>query len=348
MNKLYYLGNPEDGFGWGIANTNLIQALGKLCQVIIAPRTQKRFDAPIFVPIANPDLSPAVKHIAPRILGYCFAEWPLPEDAERNARIYDTVFAGSVWNCERLIAAGINHCQPLLQGIDHERFCPQPPSERKGFTVFSGGKYEFRKGQDLVIAAMSKFMSKHSDVVLLAAWHNPWKESMESMNNTWLIDPKDPFKTLPRDRVILLPSVPNVQTSGIYAQAHIGLFPNRCEAGTNLVMSEFMACERPVIASFATGHRDVLGETLLTKLDDEFTPERYSFGYTRYPYLLLNGSYDYAGWFNPPVSDIITHLEHAYNHREELQDRATECRELTKKLTWEACAKKIYNAAFEI
>jgi glycosyltransferase involved in cell wall biosynthesis len=150
------------------------------------------------------------------------------------------------------------------------------------------------------------------------------------MRNSWLVDFDDPLKNLPEDRVILLPPVPNEKLPQIYAQAHIGLFPNRCEAGTNLVMCEFMACGRPVIASYAHGHKDVL-DILNSK-----------------SYLLTIGAYDAAGWFNCEVSDIINALEDAYARKERLIELGKDCAALTHDLTWEACAKKIVEAAFPI
>lgn len=336
MRRLYYLGEPGDGYGWGVANTNLIRALGEFCEVITAPRTRPAFDAPIFVPIDSPDLKPTCKWKAPRILGYCFTEWPLPEDAHRHARAYDVIFAGSTWNTRKLQAAGIKHVQTLIQGVDFSLFQPQPPTARLGFVVFSGGKYEFRKGQDYVLAAMRRFMAQHADVVLLAAWHNPWPQSMASMNQSWLIAPQEPWQGIPEDRVIRLPPVPNEKTPQIYAQAHIGLFPNRCEAGTNLVMAEFMACGRPVIATYAHGHQDIL-----TPHSSILNPP-----HPAGPYLLTNGSYDPAGWFNPEVSDILWHLEHAYNHRDQLAARGQACSQLVERFTWRDCAERIARAAF--
>ncbi len=217
--------------------------------------------------------------------------------------------------------------------------------------MFSGGKYEYRKGQDYVLAAMREFMKHHADVTLIAAWHNQWQESINTMANSWLIDPKDPWAGLPEDRCHLLPAIPNAKTPEIYAQAHIGLFPNRCEAGTNLVMSEFMACERPVIASYATGHKDVFRAGDCPSCSEWVIPtekECQNCGEARnpYPYLLTNGSYDPAGWFNPNVSDIIAHLEHAYQHRDQLAGLGAQCRTFTERLTWGACAEKIVQAAF--
>jgi glycosyltransferase involved in cell wall biosynthesis len=322
--RLYYLGKPADGFGWGVCNTNLANALGEFCDVVVETSPRIVFDAPAFVPVDN-ELKPIRRVKAPRLLGYCFTEWPLPEDAERNARQYDVLFAGSNWNTAQLKAAGIKHAATLIQGVDLERFSPQPPSDRKGFVVFSGGKYEFRKGQDYVIAAMRRFMAVRSDVVLMTAWHNPWPHTMATMKNSWLINPENALDGLPMDRVVQLPAITNDKMAAIYAQAHIGVFPNRCEAGTNMVMCEFMACGRPVIASDAHGHNDVLG-----------------FG----QYTLRNGSYDHAGWFNPNVSDIICHLEHAYSNRDKLAIKGRLARQAMEAFSWRVTALKVAQAAF--
>lgn len=325
MNKLYYLGKPADGFGWGVANTNLVKALGEFCEVVVDPSSRDKFDAPVFVPVVDHSLKPLRKVKAPKQIGYCFTEWPLTDDAQRNARRYDVLFTGSSWNTTKLQAAGINNAQTLIQGVDFDRFTVQPPSPRKGFVIFSGGKFEFRKGQDYVIAALRRFMSVHPDAVLLAAWHNAWPESIASMRNSWLIDMAKPLDGLPEDRVIQLPAMPNEKTPTIYAQAHIGLFPNRCEAGTNMVMCEFLASGRPVIATMAHGHADVLDVS---------------------QYLLTTGTKDAAGWFNPEVSDILAHLEHAYANRDQLAERGNHARKLVERFTWRNAAEQVFRAAF--
>jgi glycosyltransferase involved in cell wall biosynthesis len=244
----------------------------------------------------------------------------------------------------------------LHQGIDFERFKVQPwtPFETRNgihhpstinhqpstkFVVFSGGKFEFRKGQDIVAAALRLFMRQHPDVVLLAAWHNAWPQSKASMSNSWLMPEwQQPYAELPTERVFVIPPLKNAQTPALYAQAHIGVFPNRCEAGTNMVMCEFMASGRPVIATAATGQADV------------FLPDPSTINHQPStncgPYLLTTGTVDPAGWFNCNVSDVLAYLEHAYEHRAELEARGQACRRLVEKFTWRACARKIAQAAF--
>jgi glycosyltransferase involved in cell wall biosynthesis len=360
--RLYYLGRPEDGFGWGVANTNITRALAEFCEVIIDTSNRKDFDAPVFMPIVDQQLTPARKVNAPRLIGYCFTEWPIGDKAQLNARQYDHIFAGSTWNSQRLAEHGIR-AEVLHQGIDFERFKVQPwtPFETRNpstinhqpstkFVVFSGGKFEFRKGQDIVCAAMRLFLRQHPDAVLLAAWHNPWPQSKASMISSWLLkDWRDPLLDLPCERVIEIPPLRNDQTPELYAQAHIGVFPNRCEAGTNLVMCEFMASGRPVIATAATGHADVFEKAKGERRKAEVgtcTSEPLAFSLQPSAFLLTNGTYDPAGWFNCNVSDVLACLEHAYQHRDELETRGLECRKLIERFTWRACAEKIFQAAF--
>src|SRR5207253_2111241 len=52
---------------------------------------------------------------------------------------------------------------------------------KDAFVVFSGGKFEFRKGQDLVIRAFKVLQDRHADVVLVNAWHNFWSFSVQTM-----------------------------------------------------------------------------------------------------------------------------------------------------------------------
>lgn len=331
MNKLFFCGKVGENYGWGTCIKNLKKHLSAFCEVEVVERAPtSKLHGPAFVPIIDYKLNPIFECRAEKVIGYCFTEAPLDDDSRTNAAKYDFIFAGSSWNKQRIKDAGIKTpCEVLLQGVDHDVFKPQPPSKREGFVVFSGGKYEYRKGQDYVCAAMNQFMRVRGDAVLVTAWHNHWPGSEITMKSSWLVNASNPFAGLPMNRVFELPLISHTQCAEVYAQSHIGLFPNRCEAGTNLVMMEYMACGRPVIASYATGQKDVLDPRWKN-------------------YLLKTGSYDPAGWFNPEVSDIICSLEYAYAHRDELPVMGAECAEFIKHLTWERCARQIYEAAFPL
>lgn len=65
----------------------------------------------------------------------------------------------------------------------------QPDTNAHGFrltlrlvVLHAGGKLEFRKGQDLVVAAMRRFLPHHPDARLLFAWHNPWPDYLRTLS----------------------------------------------------------------------------------------------------------------------------------------------------------------------
>ena len=328
MNRLYYLGKPADGFGWGIANTNLVRELADLCDVQVVDSNRVRFDAPVFTSVADSGLNPRRQIKAPRLLGYGFWEMPLlPDAAKINAERYHWIFAGSEWCAKRVRqATGTDNVSALVQGVDTDRFFSKPwKANRNAFRVFSGGKYEFRKGQDIVLAAMRIFMSQRKDAVLVTSWHNPWPETMNSMQQSWLIEPADPFKDIDPKRLFHLPPMKNEQMPDVYAESDVGLFPNRCEAGTNLVLCEFMASARPVIASATTGQGEVLKD---------------------YPLNLTQGAYDCAGWWNNDVSDCLVMLERCYQNRDKLPEWGALARKQVQELSWRKCAEQIAEKAF--
>ena len=64
--------------------------------------------------------------------------------------------------------------------------------------------------------------------------------------------------SIPLDRIYLAPLVHNNVIRQIYQQTDIGIFPNRCEGGTNLVAMEALASGLTCILSKNTGHLDLI------------------------------------------------------------------------------------------
>jgi hypothetical protein len=88
-----------------------------------------------------------------------FNDTVLEPDAVARAASYPAMVAGSTWNQQVMEAYGLTNVRTIIQGIDPTLFHPAP---RQGlladrFLVFSGGKLERRKGQDIMIAAFARF-----------------------------------------------------------------------------------------------------------------------------------------------------------------------------------------------
>jgi glycosyltransferase involved in cell wall biosynthesis len=109
----------------------------------------------------------------------------------------------------------------------------------------------------------------------------------------------------------------------IYKQTDIGIFPNRCEGGTNLVLMEYMACAKPVIASNTSGHKDIVtaeNALLLNDLRD----------------ISITGPDNQliARWQEPSVDELVAQIEYAYHHREEIQKIGVKAGQDLQKFTW--------------
>lgn len=255
-----------------------------------------------------------------------------------RARSYDLMIAGSTWNAELLKALGVPNVRMVLQGVDPSLFHPAPRTGLFGdrFLVFTGGKLEYRKGQDIVVEAFRRFQAKHTDAMLVTAWHNHWPETMAGIDATgyvrgmpavrngrcevtdWLI-----ANGIRAGAILDL----GLQSHAVIAQAlremHVAVFANRCEGGTNLVAMEAMACGVPTILSANTGHLNLIGRDTCFPL----AHQRPVTVRTR----LYRGT---SGWGESDPEEIVSLLEVAYHDRHEARRRGAEGAALIAQLSW--------------
>jgi glycosyltransferase involved in cell wall biosynthesis len=261
---------------------------------------------------------------------------------EATARLKELplVIVGSTWNQKLLQDAGAPRVELVLQGIDTSQFHPAPKRGlfKNRFVVFSGGKLEHRKGQDLVVRAFRIFAEKHKEALLLTAWGSPWPELARDLGvEDGMIPP--PFLAdgqlnahgwtrsngVPDEQVFHLGPIPNYLMPRIIREADVALFPNRAEGGTNLVAMECMASGVPVILSDNTGHRDLLEDGTAYALRHQAN-------------LPLPGTVD---WGNSDIDEMVAALETVYNAREAAQARALAGATNISHLTWTAQMNKL-------
>ena len=195
-----------------------------------------------------------------------------PEKLERLKR-YDWLVTASRWNHDVLASHGVSsHLVP--QGIDPTIWHPAPKSGRWNdrFVVFSGGKLEYRKGQDIVLAAFKMFHVKHLEALLVTSWQNQWPALAIDMTLNGHVE-HEPVVTsdgvdiegwcvdngIPEGAHIELGMVPNALLAPIVREADVAVFASRAEGGTNLGAMECLAAGVPTLFSDNTGHRDLPG-----------------------------------------------------------------------------------------
>jgi len=339
---------PEgQNFGWGVCSDYLYRELKNLTEVHRfggSEQEEGSIDGVVFHAMQNHDLKSLYKIRGTKNVGYIFFENELPENAVEAASSYDLILCGSTWNQEKFAEAGVHHTDTLIQGIDPVLFSSSTQEfPHPTFILFSGGKFELRKGQDLVLKAFSILSKKYRDILLINTWVNLWPHSMQTMQYSKHIKFELRGETheemmqhlyeandINPQRVLTLPLIPNTDLREVYLQTDLGVFPNRCEGGTNLVLMEYMACGKPVVASYTSGHKDILTDrnSIPIKRMHPFTIEN------------MAGMHP-AHWEEPDLEELIAAIEYAYHNRETAKYLGVNAGEDMRNFTWKKSAEKL-------
>lgn len=258
-----------------------------------------------------------------------FEEARLEAAAIERAKKHRLIVAGSQWNGDVLRAHGITHVVVAQQGYDDSVFFPGPrtPLWPGRFAVFSGGKLEARKAQDLVLQAFGEFHARHPEAVLVTAWHG-------FSNETDLDLPKRQDGSadlvawaaaygIPESAFVDIGFVPNRLMGDVLRGCDAALFANRCEGGTNLVAMEALASGLPTILSANTGHLDLVRSVPCHALRNQKESMR-------------------PGWGESDVGECLALLEEIFANPKQARARAVEAaRRMQEDWTWSARAAKV-------
>jgi glycosyltransferase involved in cell wall biosynthesis len=326
---------------------HVIQGIGTLSADLWAtlanlPDADARIDAPLLVGLGK-DLHP-VAPIGSKFLtgqpsiGVTFIEHSTLSSAGRQrADQFALIVAGSSWNEAVLRANGIVATTTVMQGVDTSVFHPASNTGRfrDRFVVFSGGKLEYRKGQDLVVKAFRAFHQRHPESLLLTAWSTFWHwrdvfmaagtDTMPACQGAggqvdiagWAI-----ANGVPAEALIALGKVPNIAMPHVLREADVALFPSRCEGGTNLAAMECMACGIPTILSANTGHLDLLRR------------DGVAYRLERQGSASCDG-YETQDWGESDVEEIVEKLEAVWRDREAARAVGRRGAEFIAPMTWE-------------
>ncbi len=253
---------------------------------------------------------------------------------------YEAIICGSSWNAEHLRKAGYKKAVTVLQGVNSNHFFPRiaPLANDGKFYIFSGGKLEIRKGQDLVMKAFKLIQDKLPNARLVTNW--AWRQEAAFANQyhkaktaqfAWVIEknthgfsvniPKTAMNYgIDPSRIICLKMTLNHRIAQIMQQCHMAVFPNRAEGGTNLVAMEAIATGLPSVIGYNTGQKDLfkicpdlheIGLTSDTKPSDKMPSGSDS--------ETKENIIDEQGFHSPnEVADRILQIYNNYDHYQQL------------------------------
>lgn len=168
----------------------------------------------------------------------------------------DALFVCSQWAKTVVIKNGINvptFVVPL--GVDTDIFNPEKYKKQEdGKTIFFNcGKWEYRKGHDIIITAFNLAFNKDDDVELWMLCNNPFLTPERS--NYW-VNMYMQSELGIAGKIKILPRIPsNDGVAEIMSQTDCGVFPARAE-GWNLELLEMMALGKQVITTDYAAHTE--------------------------------------------------------------------------------------------
>jgi len=135
-------------------------------------------------------------------------------------------------------------------GVDNKIFYPAPKNQDE-YVFFNAGKWEKRKGHDILVEIFNKAFELEDNVELWMMPNNPFLNQEET--NEWAKLYKN--SKLGSKIHILSSCSTHYEVAGIMRQTNCGIFPSRAE-GWNLELLEMMACGKPCITTNYSAHTE--------------------------------------------------------------------------------------------
>ncbi len=271
---MYNIISPINTLGYGIAGLNICKSLNQVAPVSLFPIgqpsvTRASDHQDVSDMIANskmPDFSaPCIRiwhqHDMSQFVGDGLkVGFPIFEldnftDIEKHhLQFPDKIFVCSQW-AKNVISQSADrdedniHVIPL--GVDRNIFRPVDANDSETYTFFNCGKWEVRKGHDIIVEAFNKAFNSSDNVELKMMCENPFNSEEEEKK--WI----DLYKNSKLGaKISLIPRVAShEEVYNIMATVDCGVFPARAE-GWNLELLEMMSCNKPVIATDYSAHTE--------------------------------------------------------------------------------------------
>jgi glycosyltransferase involved in cell wall biosynthesis len=180
------------------------------------------------------------------------ARWGLPrpeespESIERDEAIYavaDAITVPSSFSARTYVQYGIpaSKLRVVPYGVRLERFkkVDDPPTD--SFEVLFAGQVSLRKGIPYLLEAFARLKHPKKRLTVVGAIQDSIRPLLDK---------------LPVENVTFLGSVPQAELVDWMSRSHVMVLPS-IEEGLALVQAQAMACECPVIATYATGAEDL-------------------------------------------------------------------------------------------
>lgn len=186
-------------------------------------------------------------------IGFPFFELDKFSKQEKHSlNSLDSIFVTSNWAKEIILSeTDIKEVGVIPLGVDLKIFSEKEHNYTDKTIFFNCGKWEIRKGHDILVEIFNNAFEKEDNVELWMMCSNPFLSQEEQ--NAWI----SLYKTSKLgDKIKILPRVKtHEEVYNIMKSVDCGIFPSRAE-GWNLELLEVMACGKDVIATNYSAHTE--------------------------------------------------------------------------------------------
>lgn len=254
----------------------------------------------------------------------------------------DQVWTPSEWGKEVFINSGVNEekVKVVPGGVDTNIFNPyrkgfdqiEKMSEDK-FKFFMCGKFERRKGYDILLKAFSEEFDKDEDVELYLNG-----SAMKIFDNNFNIYKNLWNMRLPENRArinVIEGGIPDYRQMGrLYNSFDCFVKPTRGE-GWNLPLIESMACGVPAIVTNWSAHTDYANNKNAYMLEDfEIVKPDLSDQ--------VGGNFlQFGEWAEPSVDELKKTMRHVFENQDEAKKKGEKAAKDMENWTWDNSAEKV-------
>ena len=261
---------PVNNLGYGVASINICKALSRRgIEVSLFPIGQPSFSCEQEAMDIGPMIQSqgAFSPTAPclkiwhehsmgerigtgKFVGFPFFEINEFDDARKNhLSSCDEIAVSCEWAkaiVEKELPKAVVHSVPL--GVDTSVFTAIPPTKSDKFIFFNCGKWEKRKGHDVLLECFNSAFTQDDDVELWMMCDNPFlpPEHQSGWTSLYRQDPRVRFI----DRVQSQSDLAQIANS-----TDCGIFPSRAE-GWNLEILELMSLGKSIITTDYSAHTE--------------------------------------------------------------------------------------------
>jgi glycosyltransferase involved in cell wall biosynthesis len=350
--------SPINQLGYGVTGLNIVKSLSQITDVSLwvigQPQVTNQSDANIIRSCLNNGQftqfnAPCIKiwhqHDMTQFIGngsrigFPIFELDTFNDLEKHhLSSLDKIFVCSSW-AKTVVLNNIsikeeNVCVIPL-GVDNNIFKPSSMPDTGTTRFFNCGKWEIRKGHDILVEIFNNAFDEKDDVELWMMCENPFcnESEQDEWKNLYL-------NSKLGDKIRIISRKPTQEeVYNIMSQTHCGIFPSRAE-GWNLELLEMMACGKSVITTAYAAHNEFCNtdNSYLTPINTQELA---------YDGKWFHGTGNWAKIGDTEKSQMISHMQYVHNLRasNKLETNNSGI-DTASKYTWNNTAKEIIKHVF--